>query len=80
MKRKKNTAEQVSLEGGVADISMDLKSLLIEIEERLVDAAQRRFTGEIRLTFNVSQGGFSTSYIEKERENLVKKRLGKSGK
>lgn len=53
---------------------MDLKIILIEIEEKRADVAQRKFTGEIRLTFNVSQGGFSTSYIEKERENLVPKR------
>ncbi|OHB26815.1 MAG: hypothetical protein A2X84_11000 [Desulfuromonadaceae bacterium GWC2_58_13] len=59
---------------GAAGGYMELKNLLSEIEEKLADAVRRRFTGEIRLTFNVSQGGFSTSYIEKERENLVKKR------
>ena len=53
---------------------MELKNLLTEIEDKLLEAMQRRFTGEIRLTFNVSQGGFSTSYIESERENLVRKR------
>lgn len=53
---------------------MELKSIVEEIETKLLDAARRRFTGEIRLTFNVSQGGFSTSYIEKERENLIRKR------
>jgi len=64
----------ISNDEGEAELDMELKSLLKEIEEKLADASRRRFTGEIRLTFNVSQGGFSTSYIEKERENLVKKR------
>lgn len=59
---------------GEAGLNLDLHNLISEIEEKLADAARRRFTGEIRLTFNVSQGGFSTSYIEKERVNLVKKR------
>jgi hypothetical protein len=54
--------------------AMDIKSILAEIEKKLNDAAQRRFTGEIRLTFNVSQGGFSTIYLERERENLIRKK------
>lgn len=73
MKPRNPDLDEVNGEGE-AGSDMDLKNLISEIEEKLVDAARRRFTGEIRLTFNVSQGGFSASYIEKERENLVKKR------
>ena len=50
---------------------MQITNILSEIEEILRSASQRRFTGEISLTFNVSQGGFSASYIEKERESLI---------
>jgi hypothetical protein len=75
IKRKKG-----GVESRIIEKPMDLKNLIVEIEERLIDAAHRRFTGEIRLTFNVSQGGFSTSYIEKERENLVRKPEGKTRK
>lgn len=49
-----------------------LVHILAEIEAILKNATQKRFTGEISLTFNVTQGGFSTSYIEKERESLIK--------
>jgi hypothetical protein len=80
VKRKRDGTKQVAGGSGATDKTMDLKSLLVEIEERLIEAAQRRFTGEIRLTFNVSQGGFSTIYIEKERENLVRNREGKNRK
>ena len=51
---------------------MQIANILTEIEAILTSASQRRFTGEISLTFNVSQGGFSTSYVEKERENLIR--------
>lgn len=72
---KSRTSGSINVNGkGEAQFDMDLKNLLSEIEEKLADASRRRFTGEIRLTFNVSQGGFSASYIEKERESLVRKR------
>jgi len=51
---------------------LQISNLLEEIEIILLSASQRRFTGEISLTFNVSQGGFSASYVEKEREGLIK--------
>ena len=51
---------------------MQIENILGEIEKILKSASQRRFTGEISLTFNVSQGGFSTSYVEKERESLIR--------
>lgn len=51
-----------------------IENILSEIETILTSASQRRFTGEISLTFNVSQGGFSTSYVEKEREGLISSR------
>lgn len=51
---------------------MQITNILNEIEDVLTSASQRRFTGEISLTFNVSQGGFSTSYVEKERESLIR--------
>jgi len=51
---------------------LQIANILHEIEEILTSASQRRFTGEISLTFNVSQGGFSTSYVEKERESLIR--------
>lgn len=57
-----------------ASTVMDIKVIAAAIEEKLLEAAQRRFTGEIRLTFNVSQGGFSTTYFEKERETLIRKK------
>lgn len=53
---------------------MDIRLILEEIEQKLRDASHRRFTGEIRLTFNVSQGGFSTICLEKERETLIRKK------
>ncbi|MBN1140910.1 MAG: hypothetical protein JXB25_03805 [Deltaproteobacteria bacterium] len=53
---------------------MDISAILQEVERKLLDAARSRFTGEIRFTFNVSQGGFSTCYVEKERENLINKK------
>ncbi len=74
MKHKKDGTEQVLVRSKAKDDAMDFKNLVTEIEDKLLDAVQRRFTGEIRLIFNVSQGGFSTSYIESERENLVRKR------
>lgn len=54
--------------------AMDIRLILAEIEQKLLESAQRRFTGEIRLTFNISQGGVSTIYFERERENLIRKR------
>lgn len=55
---------------------MEIRLILEEIKQKLRDASHRRFTGEIRLTFNVSQGGFGTIYMEKERENLIRKKAG----
>lgn len=57
-----------------SDTTVNLNLILAQIDETLRNAAQRRFTGEIRLTFNMSQGGFCNSYIEKERETLIRKR------
>lgn len=78
--RKRNKNEPAVKRREKEGPGMELKNLLIEIEDKLIDAVQRRFTGEIRLTFNVSQGGFSTTYIESERENLVRKRESKKKK
>ncbi len=79
MDSKENVVSKLRKGGGriishEKDLSVGIKNILLEIQEKLLDAERRRFTGEIRLTFNVSQGGVSTSYIEKERENLVRKR------
>lgn len=50
---------------------MEISQILQEIEQKLIEASKKRFTGEIRLTFNMSQGGFSQSYIEQEKKNLI---------
>lgn len=76
MKQEKLTVRSMSSDEFMqkSGATINISVILAQIEERLLDAAQRRFTGEIRLTFNMSQGGFCNGYIEKERESLIRKR------